>query len=238
MAVLKLARALALLLALLAVARAVAAHHTGSHAEAPPKWSIHATVLEAVNGPWPCSHQPTTPGVPCRYSRVLRVDRGEVGSVLVAGTKLWMAGEKGNGDTPDLHEWGVVSFDPSVALEQQTALLTVLRALYPLQYSTLTVGAPHEIEWSETEATASARSADGSIAELMLARDGAAAAPPGPRYGAASRIERLVPMRSEIQAYRDGAKTFDLRGGSGFVVSFDLDSDELKTADKASAAPR
>jgi len=238
LAVLRLARALVALLALLAVARTVAAHHTGSHKEeAPVKWSIHATVIESVNGPWPCSHQAMTPGAACRYSRVLRVERGEVGSILLAGTKLWMAGERIDGSAPDLHEWGVIAFDPSVMLEQQTALLTIVRALYPVEYATFTVGAPHEIEWSETETTASARAGNGSVAELMLTKDGAPALPPapsaGPRYGTVVRVERIVPMRSELQAYRDGPKTFDLGGGSGFVATFDLSSEEV-----ARASPR
>lgn len=177
-----------------------------------------------------------SPGVPCRYNRAIRIERGEFGDISLTGTKLWMAGERTESTTPDFHEWGEIAFDPSVMLEQQTALLTVIRALYPIQYMALTVDTPQAIEWSVGEDEASARMAEGSIAELLIEKNAAATPPPlassGPRYGAAARIEKLVPMQSRLQAYREGPKAFDVGGGFGFVVTFDFSSGEVETAEE------
>lgn len=240
MAVLRLTRAIVVLLAVLALAGAAAAHHTGHEHDPPPKWSIHATIIEAVSGPWPCSHQRMSTGAPCRYDRAVIIERGELGDVLLTGTKFWMAGERTAGAPSGVHDWGIIAFDPSVGLDQQTALLTIMRAMYPLDWLAFTVAAPQSIEWSENATGASARLAEGSVAELMLAKSDAAVTPPsaeGPRYGAVVRVSRLVEMTTQLLAYREGPQAFDLDNGSGFVLTIDLASDDVKVADEKPTAP-
>jgi hypothetical protein len=44
-------------------------------------------------------------------------------------------------------------------------------------------------------------------------------------------------MKSQLLAYREGTKAFDLPSGSGFVLTIDLDSDDVKVADEKPTAP-
>jgi len=210
---------------LLAGASAALAHSTGAHSSAPEKWSIRATIIEAVAGPWPCSHQPSGIEAACRYNRVIVIEKGELGTVLLTGAKLWMAGQKSAGERADLHDWAVISFDPSVMLEQRTGLLTIVQALYPLNWMAITVGDSADVEWAESAEGASARLAEGSIAELLLERqDGPRSLPSTEtlRYGAAPSVLGAVEMSAALNSYRKGNAAFDLGAASGFVVRIEL----------------
>jgi hypothetical protein len=217
----------------LAGASAALAHSTGTHSSAPEKWSIRATIIEAVSGPWPCSHQPSSVEVACRYNRVIVIEKGELGAVLLTGAKLWMAGEKTAGQTADLHDWAVISFDPSVMLEQRTALLTIVRALYPLNWMAITVGDSANVEWDKSADDASGRLAEGSIAELLLERkDGPRSLPSRDtlRYGAAPKLIEAVELSATLNSYRKGNAAFDLGSSTGVVVRVDFDSSSVKTS--------
>ena len=213
------------LVATLALASNAAAHSTGQHAPVAEKWSLTATIIEATTGDWPCSHAASSVEAACRYSRAIVVERGEMGTVLLGGAKLWMAGEKAAGSPPDLHEWAVIAFDPSVMLEQRTALLTIVHALYPLQWMAITVGNPTAVEWSESADAASARLAEGSVAELLLERRVAPRTLPAAdslRYGTSGKITRSTELSSVQQAYRVGPKPFAEGPASGFVLTLEL----------------
>lgn len=210
---------------MLAVASEVLAHSTGTHSSVPEKWSIRATIIEAASGAWPCSHQPSSVDAACRYNRVVVIEKGELGAVLLTGAKLWMAGEKTAGRSADLHDWAVISFDPSVMLEQRTALLTIVRALYPLNWMAITVGESAGVEWAASADGASGRLAEGAIAELLLERkDAPRSLPSGDalRYGAAPTVIEAVEMSAALNSYRKGNTAFDAGASSGFVVEIDF----------------
>jgi hypothetical protein len=161
------------------------------------------------------------------------IDEGELGSVLLTGAKLWMAGEKTAGQSADLHDWAVISFDPSVMLEQRTALLTIVRALYPLNWMAITVGDSASVEWAGSADGASGRLAEGSIAELLLERkDGPRSLPTREalRYGAVPAVVEAVEMSATLNSYRKGNAAFDIDASSGFVIKLDFDSSSVKTS--------
>ena len=217
----------------LSVASTAVAHSTGKHATPPPKWSVRLRVIEATTGSWPCSHQASSVEAACRYDRMVVVEDGEANNVLLDGVRFWMAGEKVAGSAADFHDWAVITFDPAVMLEQRTALLTIVRALYPLQWTTFTVGNPSPVELTETGDGTAARLGEGALAELLLVEGKGVRVLPGGealRYGDAVRIRESRDVPSQSQAYRDGAKRFEVGPGGGFVITLEMKSEEARAA--------
>jgi hypothetical protein len=233
LAVLRSANSLLAVVLALGAASTVSAHSTGKHATPPVQWSVRLRVVEASTGAWPCSHIASSIEAACRYNRVLVVESGEMNNVLLDGARFWMAGEKVAGSAADTHDWAVVTFDPAVMLEQRTALLTIVRALYPLQWIAFTVGNPSPVELAESGDGTAARLGEGALAELSLVEGkGARALPSGEalRYGDAARIRQAADRPSRSQAYRDGAKRFEAGPGGGFVITLEMSSDEARPA--------
>jgi hypothetical protein len=53
------------------------------------------------------------------------------------------------------------------------------------------------------------------------------------RYWGTPRNDGFVMMPNEIEAYREGPKAYEFKGTNGFMLTFDMNSRDLKT-DKAS----
>jgi hypothetical protein len=215
----------ALLLAL-ACTGASQAHGPG-HEPVTEDWTIRATILEAVEGTWPCSHrlESSRAAQPCRYSRALVVESGEVGNVLLTGAKVWMTGGTGREGAEPQHAWSIAIFDSALALEQRTALLTVLGALYPMQDLALTVVTADEIEWPT--ASTHARMGAGRSGEIALEpADGGSDRHESTdrRYANAARVEKLEWLRGDRHGYRGGTVSFEAQPTFGFRITIDAAS--------------
>ncbi|MCI0697188.1 hypothetical protein L0337_34935 [candidate division KSB1 bacterium] len=124
-----------------------------------------------------------------------------------------------------------MTFDAAVTKEQQEAILTILNALYPVKWESFTVAPKGRIEWQATKDHAEARLNGGRTAEVVLNRL------PGLtdeqvvihnlKYWWAPRHEGFILMPNEVEAYRAGNKPFEFKGTNGFMITFEINSNDV-----------
>lgn len=216
-----------------------------SVADAAPKWSMNATIIEACSCPMfcqcyfdtkPASHpgccppgsDPSDAPRYCRFNNAFRVNHGSYGSTKLDGAKFWAAGDLGSDFSKNEMGWVVVHFDPAVTKEQREGITTALASLYPVKWTSFTVGKDYPIEWNATRERAVARLDGGKAAEVVLKKNqGMSDAPiviENLRYWGAPRNDGFVLMANEIEAYRATDKPYEFKGTNGFMITFDIDS--------------
>jgi hypothetical protein len=209
-----------------------------------PDWSFNATIIEACSCPMFCqcyfNDKPAAHGGHgehggerfCRFNRAFKVNKGAFGSTELAGVKFWMAGDLGGDFSANQMEWAVVTFEPSTTREQRTALVTILGHIYPVKWRSFTVGDDAPMEWSATQERAEARLDGGKTAEVVLSKaQGAtedAVMIKNLKYDGAPRNDGFILMPNEVEAYRVGDKAFEFKGTTGFMVTIDMTSKDLK----------
>jgi hypothetical protein len=148
------------------------------------------------------------------------------------GVKFWMAGDLGGDFSHDQADWGVLNFEPSVTEDRRDAIRTILAHLYPVKWNSFAVGRDGTVEWKAGHDRAEARLDGGRIAELALKRMEGMTAEPivirNLKYDAAPRNDGFILMPSEVEAYRVGEKAFEFRGTSGFMITIDMTSKDVK----------
>jgi len=211
-----------------------------------PDWSFNATIIEACSCPLfcPCYFN-TTPATHsghgnqgtgteqfCRFNRAFKVNKGHYGKAALDGAKFWMAGDLGGDFSHDQVDWGVLIFQPSVTQNQRDAIRAILTHVYPVKWNSLTVGKDGVIDWKVGHEHAEARLDGGRTAELLLKRaDGMTAEPiviNNLKYDGAPRNDGFILMPDEVEAYRVGDKAFEFKGPSGFMVTIDMTSQDVK----------
>lgn len=212
-----------------------------------PAWSMNATIIEACSCPMfcqcyfntePASHPGCCPpgtdpaDAPryCRFNNAFRVNTGHSGDVKLDGARFWVAGDLGGDFSEGQMDWAVVHFDPSVTEAQREGILTVLTSLYPVKWKSLEVKEDQPIEWDGGKDRATAKLGQGKVAEVVLVRNQGMTDDPivirNLRYWGAPRHDGFVLMANEVQAYRAGAKTWETRGTNGFMITFDITSQD------------
>lgn len=160
------------------------------------------------------------------------MNKGTFGRTELAGVKFWMAGDLGGDFSANQMEWAVLTFEPSTTKEQRTALATILGHVYPVKWRSFTVGEDAAMEWSATQERAEARLDGGKTAEVALRKaQGAtddAIVIKNLKYDAAPRNDGFILMPNEVEAYRVGAKAFEFKGTTGFMVTIDMTSKDVK----------
>ena len=112
-------------------------------ASTPPDWSMNASIIEACSCPMfcPCYFN-TKPAAHsgheghgeehfCRFNRAFRINSGHFGRTKLAGVKFWMAGDLGGDFSTDQMDWAALTFEPTTAKAQRTAITTILTHVYP-----------------------------------------------------------------------------------------------------------
>ncbi len=189
----------------------------------------------------------------CRFNVAHRVNRGHYGALRLDGAKFWLAGDLGEFLTGGEVKWAVLHFDPMTAAAQREALHRILGQLVPLggrdgawpaspsagppslQRKSFTVGEALSIDWRAEGDRAEARLDGGRAAVVLLQRDRAnpddRTVMKNLRYWAAPRNDGFALMPTLIQAYRGGDRPFEFRGTSGFVLTYEVASeDDLPTS--------
>jgi hypothetical protein len=141
-------------------------------------------------------------------------------------------------------DWAVLTFDPSVKPEQRAGIIAVVRHAYPVKWKSFTVAKDAPVEWQADKDRAVARLDGGKAAEVSLKRwpgnDDQPVVIHNLKYWGVPRNAGFVLMPNEIEATRrvpEGQKPFEFKGTNGFMITFDINSDDVAkaTASKESA---
>lgn len=212
-----------------------------------PEWSMNATIIEACSCPMfcqcyfnakPASHggghegHGTESGHYCKFNNAFRVNRGHLGQTRLDGAKFWVSGDLGGDFSMGQMDWAVVTFDQAVTKKQRDAIVTVLTHLYPVKWNSFVVADDATMEWKAIGDHAEARLNGGKTAEVVLNRSKGMTAGPvvikNLKYWGAPRNDGFIMMPNEVEAYRAGDKAFEFKGTNGFMITFDINSMDVK----------
>jgi hypothetical protein len=204
-------------------------------------WAMNATIIEACSCPMFCPcYFATKPAAHqhehgsehfCRFNMGYKVNRGHAGAVKLDGARFWIAGDLGADFGGGETDWATVHFDPAVSPEQRQAIATILGHVYPVKWKSFNVGEDAAVEWSADKDRAAARLGGGKLAEIALRRNPGMTDRPvvieNLRYFGAPRNEGFVLMPNEVEAYRTGPKAFEFKGTNGFMITLDINSNDV-----------
>ena len=215
-----------------------------------PDWSMNATIIEACSCPMFCQcyfdHKPASHAdhegmagmghggehAYCKFNNAFRVNKGNYGGVKLDGVKFWVAGDLGAEFADGEMDWAVLHFDPSVTPEQREGVKNALGYVYPVKWKSFTVGADQPMEWTATKDVATAKLAGGKVGEVVLKRNQGMTDQPiviqNLRYFGVPRNTGFVLMQNEVEAYRAGDKPYEYKGTNGFMITFDINSKDVK----------
>jgi len=214
---------------------------THAQTKPPAAWSLNATLIEACSCTMfcPCYFSTVPSGHGhgdmvehyCRFNMAYRVNQGAVGSVNLAGVKLWIAGDLG-ADFSKGAEWAEITFEPSATKAQRDAITTIVPHVYPVTWKAFSIGKDAAIDWNATSDRAEARLAGGNSAHIVLQRNAGMTNAPvvvnNLRYFGAPRNTGFILMPNEVEAYRVGPKPFEYKGTTGFMITYDITSNDVK----------
>ena len=207
-------------------------------------WSLNATIIEACSCTMfcPCYFSTVPSGHGhgdmvehfCRFNMGYRVNRGQFKGVSLNGMKFWAAGDLG-ADFSKGAEWAEVTFEPSATKAQRDAIATILPNVYPVTWKAFTIGKDALIDWKATTERAEARLDGGKAGEVVLQHAPTAMTKQqvvinNLKYLGAPRNTGFILMPNEVNAYRVGAKPFEYKGTNGFMITYDINSKDVKTA--------
>jgi hypothetical protein len=222
----------------------VSAGHTAPSAD----WSINATAIEACSCPHFCMcyfnahpaahHDNGKVEHYCKFNNAYKVNKGHFGSTELAGAKFWLSGDLGGDFSQGQMSWAIVTFDKDTTPEQRQALGEILGYVFPVKWKSMNT-AEGNIEWVADKDQAHALLNGGRTAEVKLKRFQGMTSDPAiltnVRYWGTPRNDGFVMMPNEVEAYREGANTYEFKGTNGFMLTFDMNSSDL-TAGKATAS--
>ena len=221
-------------------------------------WSFNATIIEACSCPMFCQcYFDTKPASHaghgghgghgdhgaaggagehfCRFNNAFRVNTGSYGDVKLDGAKFWVAGDLGGDFSKGQMDWAVLHFDPAVTAQQRDAITKILAHVYPVKWNSFTVGKDAPMEWTHDKDKAVARLDGGKMAEVVLKRFPGNTDDPvvmkNLKYWGTPRNDGFVMMPNEVQALRAvpaGQKPFEFKGSNGFMITIDINSNDVK----------
>lgn len=223
-------------------------------AQASDKWSMNATIIEACSCPMFCqcyfSDKPAAPGENhamgagrsnhggmggCQFNNAFKVNNGNYNGTNLDGAKFWLNGDLGDDFSKGQMDWAVLTFDPSVSPAQREGIQKILGAVYPVKWNSFTVGADKSIMWEANKDTAQAKLDDGKMAEVALKRWQGNTDEPivikNLKYWGVPRNDGFVLMPNQVNAFRqtpEGKTPFEFKGTNGFMITFDINSDDGK----------
>jgi len=218
-----------------------------------PTWRLNATIIEACSCPMFCqcyfNSKPAGPGCCskpddpllktrfCRFNNAFRINRGTYEETKLDGTKFWIAGDLGDDFSDGVMGWAMLHFEPSATKEQRDAIAAILAHVYPVKWEMFTVGKDAPMEWRATRDHAEAKLDGGKMAEVRLAKNQGMSDEPivihNLAYWGAPRNDGFVLMANEVEAYRAGDAPFEFKGSNGFMITLDINADDVARAGEA-----
>jgi hypothetical protein len=169
----------------------------------------------------------------CKFNNALKVNRGHYGDTKLDGAKFWVAGDLGGDFSKGQMDWAVLTFDPAVTNPQRKAITEILAHVYPVKWGSFDVAPDQPMEWRAGKDQAVARLNGGKTAEVVLNRWPGNTNEPvvihNLKYWGTPRNDGFVLMPNEVEALRvtpEGKKPFEFKGSNGFMITFDITSDD------------
>jgi hypothetical protein len=103
-----------------------------------------------------------------------------------------------------------------------------------VKWKSFTVGEDYAIDWKASADRAEAKLNGGKAGEVVLNRFQGMTNEPvvikNLKYWGAPRNDGFVMMPNEVEAYRTGAKQYEYKGTNGFMITFDINSNDVQPA--------
>jgi len=209
-------------------------------------WHLNATIIEACSCPMFCQcYFNTRPAAHaghgghgkeaehfCRANFAYSINKGNFGLVRLDGLRFWLAADLGEDFSQMKTDWVEATFEPATTAAQREAIAVILSHIYPVKWKSFTVGEDSTISWQSNKDRAEARLAAGSKGIIVLNRYAGMTDDPiiiaNLKYFGAPRNNGFVLMPNEIEAYRAGSKPFEFKGTNGFMITIDINSNDVK----------
>ena len=169
----------------------------------------------------------------CKFNNDLKVNKGHYGDTKLDGAKFWVAGDLGGDFSKGQMDWAVLTFDPATTNPQRKAIQAILAHVYPVKWGSFEVAPDQPMEWRFDKDKAVARLNGGKTAEVVLNRWPGNTNEPvvihNLKYWGTPRNEGFVLMPNQVEALRvtpEGKKPFEFKGSNGFMITFDITSDD------------
>ena len=228
-----------------------------------PDWAMNATIIEACSCPMFCQcYFDTKPAAHgsheghaghgadgehsehyCKFNNALKVNHGNYGDTKLDGAKFWVAGDLGGDFSKGVMDWAVLTFDPAVTHPQRMAIKAILGHVYPVKWGSFEVAGDQPIEWTADKDHAVARMGGGRGAEVALKRWPGNTDQPvvihNLKYWGTPRNDGFVLMPNQVEALRkapEGKKPFEFKGTNGFMITFDINSEDVAAQKPAATA--
>jgi len=229
-------------LVLLALAATAALVAVSGADKAKVDWSINATAIEACSCTMfcPCYFN-TKPSAHhqhggaeehfCRANLAYKVNKGHYGAVKLDGMKFWIANDLGGDFSQGQMDWAVLYFDKAMTQEQREALTAIWPHVFPVKWKSFKTAEAAIDTWEFTKDTAHATMDGGKTAEVRLKRLPGNTSDPvvirNLKYWGAPRNDGFILMPNEVEAYRVGDKAFEFKGTNGFMITIDMNSNDV-----------
>jgi hypothetical protein len=210
-----------------------------------PEWSMNATAIEACSCPMFCQcYFNTKPGAHhdhasggaahyCRANLAYKINRGNYGAVKLDGAKFWISTDLGPDFSKGQMDWAVVTFDKPLTPDQRNGIATIVGHLFPVKWNSLTTAEATIDRWEFNKDSAYASMDGGKTAEVKLKRFPGNTNEPfvirNLKYWGAPRNDGFILMPNEVEAYRLGPKAFEFQGTNGFMITVDINSNDVAT---------
>ena len=208
---------------------------------------MNATIIEACSCPMFCQcyfdtkpaahagHEGHGGGHFCRANNAFKVNTGHFGETKFDGVKFWLGGDLGDDFSKGQMDWFTLTFDPSVTKEQREGIQKILEHVYPVKWKSFTVMPDKPMEWKADKDRAEAKLDGGKAAEVVLKRYPGNTDDPivikNLKYWGTPRNDGFVLMPNEVEALRvvpEGKEPFEFKGTNGFMITFDINSNDVK----------
>ena len=216
---------------------------SSSSSAAKAEWSMNASIIEACSCPMFCqcyfNSEPAGHKMAgmdedhyCRFNNAISVNKGHYKNTKLDGAKFWVSGDLGGDFSKGQMDWGVLTFDPSVTPDQREGIKTILGSVYPVKWNSFTVAPDAVMEWKAGKDQSEARLDGGKTAEVVLKRFPGNTDEPvvikNLKYWGVPRNDGFVLMPNEIETYHAGDKPFEFKHTNGFMITFDINSNDTK----------
>ena len=209
-------------------------------------WAMNATVIEACSCPMFCqcyfntkpaghgAHEGHGGGADhfCRANLAYKVNKGHYGGAKLDGAKFWVSSDLGADFSKGEMDWAILTFDKALTPAQREGIQTIMGHMFPVKWKSFTTAEGVVDKWQFTKDEAHALLDGGKSGEVKLKRFAGMTAEPivikNLPYWGAPRHDGFVLMPNEVEAWRVGDKAFEFKGTNGFMITFDITSNDVK----------